>query len=185
MRTYMRVFLNLLVPIALTVTLISIIYFNFKYDFSKALNIGILSGVLISVPVSLIGSLILLIMKKIKSTQNESLEIDKNRDDLIKFSTSNNTTPIEQKLMLLMHKDLAFEVTLFSITDQNLGEIATKETKEKDTITLRTYDGTIQIIISKLTRHTAQVIIKGLKNSQELHKIISFIKKTEYTLLQY
>ncbi len=84
-----------------------------------------------------------------------------------------------------MDKDLAFEVALFSIIDQNLGDAATKETKEKNSITLRTYNESIQIITTELTRHTAQIVIKGLKNSQEMQRIISYIKEKEYSFLQY
>ena len=57
--------------------------------------------------------------------------------------------------------------------------------KEKSTITLRTYNETIQIITTSLTRHTAQVLITGAKDSHELAKIISYIKEKEHSFLQY
>ena len=185
MRTYMHLFLNLLLPIVLIVTIASIIYFSLNYDFSKALNLGIIAGVLISIPVSLIGSLILFLTRKNKSSLHEPDIAHNANDTNMEVSRSQNRTPVEEKFMLLMDKDLAFEVALFSIIDQNLGDAATKETKEKNSITLRTYNESIQIITTELTRHTAQIVIKGLKNSQEMQRIISYIKEKEYSFLQY
>lgn len=185
MRTYMHLFLNLLMPIALIVTIASVIYFSIHYDFSKALNLGLISGVLIALPLSLIGSLVLLFTRKNRTEHYESESVHQNTAANTQTSASTNRTPIEQNLMVLMDKDLAFEVALFSIIDQNLGEAVIKESKEKNSITLRTYDETIQIITTALTRHTAQIFIKGVKHSQELQKIISYIKEKEYSFLQY
>jgi hypothetical protein len=185
MRAYMHIFLNLLVPISLIITIASVVYFSLSYDFSKALKLGIVSGVLIGLVISFIGSLVLLVVRKRKPIVHEPDTVHQNTNQNIKTSVSNSKTPIEQNFMLLMDKNLAFDVALFSIEDQNLGEATTKETKEKSTITLRTYDETIQIITTSLTRHTAQVLIKAAKDSQELQKIISYIKEKEHAFLQY
>ena len=185
MRAYMHIFLNLLMPISLVMAIASIIYFSFSYEFTKALRLGILSGVLIGLLISFIGSLPLFVMRKTKPAPSESDTIHENTHVNTKASSSNKKTPIEQNLILLMDKDLAFNVALFSIEDQNLGEATTKETKEKSTITLRTYDETIQIITTALTRHTAQILIKAANNSEELQKIISYIKEKENSFLHY
>lgn len=185
MRTYMHIFFNLLMPTSLIVTMISVVYFNLNYDFSKALKLGILAGVLIGFTLSFIGSLILLVMRGGKSLAKETDTVDDNTNVTSQTSSSNDKTAIEQTLMLLMDKKLAFDVALFAIADQNLGDVKTKETQEKCTITLRTQDQTIQIITTSLTRHTAQIVLKAAKNSVELQKVISYIKEKEHSFLQY
>ncbi len=94
-------------------------------------------------------------------------------------------TTIEQKLMLLMDKKLACEVALYAITDQNIGEITTQESKEKSIITVQAKNENIQITITPLTRHTSQVILKTVRKSKYTHNIISYIKEKEHSFLQY
>ena len=183
MRAYIRIFLNLLMPISLIITMGATLYFSLNYDFSKAVKLGFLVGVLSGFPLSLVTAFFFHIKKRNSPAKQESDPVDENT--AINTSSSNSRTQVEQKLMLLMDKNLAFDVALFSITDQNLGEVTTKKSQEKNTITLHTYDETIQIITSALTRHTAQLLIKGSKNSQELSKIISYIKEKEHSFLQY
>lgn len=185
MRAYMRIFLNSLMPIGLIITIGSVVYFSLSYDFSKALKLGILSGVLLGLPISIIASFILLVTRRAKPAIQEPDTASENRAVTIEATPTNSKTPIEQTLLLLMDKKLAFDVALFSIIDQNLGDATTKESKEKCTITLRTHDETIQIISTALTRHTAQIVLKAAKNSQDLAKIISYIKQKEYSFLHY
>jgi len=184
MRAYMRIFLNLLVPISVIIAIASVVYFSLSYDLSKALKLGILSGVLLGFPVSFVASLVLLTTRKNKPAQQESDTVTEKSNVKIEASSTNSKTPIEQSLLLLMDKKLAFEVALFSIIDQNLGEVTTKESAEKCTITLRTPDETIQIISTALTRHTAQLVLKAAKSSQELQQIITYIKQKEHSFLQ-
>lgn len=185
MRAYMHIFFNLLMPISLIVTLGSVVYFSLNYDFSKALKLGILFGVLIGFILSFIGSLILLVMRGRNPLGKEPDTVHENTIVNSQTAPSNSKTPIEQTLMLLMDKKLAFDVALFAIIDQNLGDIKTKESQEKCTITLRTQDETIQIITTSLTRHTAQIVLKAAQNSGELQKVISYIKEKEHSFLQY
>jgi mannitol-specific phosphotransferase system IIBC component len=172
-------------PISFVLTIASIAYFSLSYDFSKAMKLGVLSGVLIGLVISFIGSLILLLMRRGKPSLQESDTVYENTNVNTKTSSSNIKAPIEQKLMLLMDKKLAFDVALFAITDQNLGDITAKETKDKYTITLRTQNETIQIITTSLTRHTAQIVLKAANTSEVLQKIISYIKEKEHSFLQY
>ena len=186
MRTYLYIFFNLLMPISAVIALATVVYFSLSYDLSKALKLGILYGVMIGLPVSLIASLMFMTIRKRKlSVQEGSDTLPTNTDVEIEASSSNSRAPIEQKLMLLMDKKLAFDVARFSITDQNLGKTKTKESKEKCTISLQTQHETIQIISTSLTRHTSQLVLKAAKNSQELQKIITYIKQKEHSFLQY
>ena len=149
MRAYIRIFLNLLMPISLIVTIGATVYFSLNYDFSKAVKLGYLVGVLSGLPLTLVVAFFFHIKKRNSPSKQESDQVDE--DTVINPTSSNSRTPVEQKLMLLMDKNLAFDVALFSITDQKLGEATTKESQEKNTITLRTYDETIQIITTALT----------------------------------
>jgi len=173
-------------PISIVIALAAVVYFSLSYDLSKAIKLGILYGVMIGFPVTFIASLVLNITRKMKPVvEDVSDTLPEHTDSEIEFSSSNRRTPIEQKLMLLMDKKLAFDVARFSIIDQNLGKTTTKESKEKCTISLRTQNETIQIISTSLTRHTSQIVLKAAENSQELQKIITYIKQKEHSFLQY
>lgn len=186
MRAYLYIFFNLLMPVSVIIALAAVIYFSLSYDFSKALKLGILYGVMIGLPVTFIASLVLKITRKKKPVAEDvSDTLPEHTGSEIEASSSNSRTPKEQKLMLLMDKKLAFDVALFSIIDQKLGKTTTKETKEKYTIALRTQNETIQIISTSLTRHTSQIVLKAAENSQELQKIITYIKQKEHSFLQY
>jgi hypothetical protein len=52
-------------------------------------------------------------------------------------------------------------------------------------ITLHTQTENMQIIITPLTRHTAQVILNTERNSKYDQNIISYIKEKEHSFLQY
>ena len=65
MRTYIRLFINLLFPLTLLFTAASFGYFTLDYSLSRAFNLGILSGVLMGISVSLIMALLLLIFRRI------------------------------------------------------------------------------------------------------------------------
>ena len=184
MRAYMRIFLNLLMPVSILITIGSMVYFSMDYDFSKSLKLGILTGVLIGFPLSLIASLVLLVTRRSKPAVQESESVVEHTNVNLEAAASNSKKPIEQSLMLLMDKKLAFDVALFSILDQNIGEATTKESKEKCTITVRTSDETIQIITTALTRHTAQIVLKAAQNSPALQEVITYIKQKEHAFLQ-
>ncbi|MBT8343247.1 MAG: hypothetical protein KJO45_00880 [Sulfurovum sp.] len=191
MRTYLRLFFNLLMPISMIITIVAIAYFSVSYDFTKAMKLGVLSGVLLGFGFSLVAALFLLVTRSVKKPVQGSLSIheepkNNNRNIPIKETpVVNMQNAIEQKLMLLMDKKLAFEVALYAIIDQNIGEIKTHETKDDSIISVHTQDGKIQISSTPLTRHTSQVILKTERNSPYLNKIISYIKEKEHSFLQY
>ena len=184
MRAYMHIFLNLMVPISFFAAIASVIYFNLNYDFSKALKLGILSGVMISLPVSLIAALVLLLIRKQTPIEEDSNNGSINTNIVTEEVFPDSKMPVQENLILLMDRKLAFEVARFSILDQKLGEATTKESKEKCTITLRSQDEIIQIISTSLTRHTAQLVLKAAQNSEKLHKIITYVKEKEHRFLQ-
>jgi len=186
MRTYLRLFFNLLMPSSMIMTIGSVAYFSVNYDFTKAMKLGVLSGVLLGLGLSLVAALFLLVTRRVKKPVQDSVNIQKETNSNSKeIPVVNSKNAIEQKLMLLMDKTLAFDVALYAITDQNIGEIKTHETKENSIITVHTKEENIQITTTPLTRHTSQVILKTERNSQYTDKIISYIKEKEHSFLQY
>jgi len=209
MRAYFQLFFGLLVPLSGLFIVTSIIYFNTGYNFTKALRLGVLSGFFIAIAVSLFTALFLLIMRRgkkpqksilkrnkkvhTKTTQNINVIVPK-LDTHSNVSTTETTlTPpvissdaktIEQKMMLLMDRELAFEIALYAITDQNIGTLTESLTGEGH-ITVKNDDEILQLTISTLTRHTSQVVIVSEINSNPAKKIISYMKEKEHSFLQY
>ena len=209
MRAYFQLFFGLLVPLSGLFIVTSIIYFNTGYNFTKALRLGVLSGFFIAIAVSLFTALFLLIMRRGKKPQKSILrrkkkKYTKNAQNIHESTTTSETynhvsttvtTPthpiiashdktIEQKMMLLMDRELAFEIAHYAISDQNIGTL-TQSANEADHITVKNDDEILQLTISTLTRHTSQVLITSQINSPSAKKIISYMKEKEYSFLQY
>ncbi|MCW8821912.1 MAG: hypothetical protein OQK45_06770 [Sulfurovum sp.] len=186
MRTYIQILFSILMPMSMIMTIGSIVYFNLDYSFTKAMKLGVVSGVLIGLSISLIMALLLLVMKRSKKTVQQPIPVHENVHRIkkdIPLETQQNF--IEQKLMLLMDKQLAFNVSLYAITDQDIGDITTNDTKGNANITVNTPEETIYITITSLTKHTAEIILKTVKKSDYVNKIISYIKEKEHSFLQY
>jgi hypothetical protein len=166
-------------------TIVSVAYFSVDYNFTKAMKLGVLSGVLLGLGISFISTIVLLIKRRVGKPAQETMQVHKETDQKTKEVPVEIPNSIEHRLMLLMDKKLGFEVALYAITDQKIGEITTKETKESSMIILHTLEETMQIIITPLTRHTAQVLLKTERNSKYDQKIISYIKEKEHSFLQY
>ena len=91
---------------------------------------------------------------------------------------------IEQKMILLMDRELAFEIALYAISDQNIGTL-TESVIGEGHITVKNDNEVLQLTISSLTRHTSQVVIVSEINSNAAKKIISYMKEKEHSFLQY
>ncbi len=168
------------------ITIGSIAYFSLDYSFTKAMKLGVVSGVLIGLSISLIMALLLLVRRRGQKTAQRPMPVDENIHRIkkeIPLETQQNF--IEQKLMLLMDKQLAFDVSRYAVTDQEIGDITTSNTKGNTNITVRTPEETIYITVTSLTKHTAEIILKTVKNSNHVNKIISYIKEKEHSFLQY
>lgn len=203
MRNYLRLFFSLLMPISVVMTIVSVAYFSVNYDFTKSMKLGVLSGVLLGLGITVFAALYLLVtrgMKKPvqkdvnvpqKTSTVEKTNIPRKTDGHKQTNTQSKDIPlkmknsVEQKLMLLMDKKIAFEVALYAIKDQDIGEIETQETKESSTIMIHAKEENILITIISLTRHTSQIILQTERNSKYAHNIISYIKEKEHSFLQY
>jgi len=205
MRSYINIFLTLVMPISILFTAASTVYFITSFEFSKALRLGIIAGVLIGISVSLILALILLIIRVVRqykvrseilssTTTRPSTQVvldptiyeKKHQSIQENFNKENKllTDSIEEKFMLLMDKELAYEVSLASINKQKIGAII-HQNKEDGSILLRSKEEEMKITISSLTKHTAQVIISSSIDNRNMKNIISILKEKEHSFMQY
>jgi hypothetical protein len=184
MRAFFQLFFGLLITLSALFIVVAIIYFRIEYDFTKSLRLGVLSGFFIAIIVSFFTALFLLIMRAGKKPQKSILRKNKKSKQTAKISGSQNGKNIEQKIILLMDKELAIEVLLHAISHQHIGILTQSHDKEK-IMSLKTADEIIELSINKLTRHTSQLIITSNKDSEDVKKIVTYMKMKELSFLQY
>ena len=205
MKSYFNLFFTLVMPISILFTAVATVYFAMNFDFTKAIRLGILAGVMIGVAFSLVMALVILIMRTIRTykvktkiltpstqTMNSPITLDPTIYEKKHQATQANfaneaiveSDSIEEKFMLLMDKELAYEVSLNSINHQNIGDII-HQNKEDGSILLRSKNEEIKINISSLTKHTAQVLISSTIDNSNMKNIISMLKEKEHSFMQY
>ena len=202
MRVYLQLFFGLLIPLSALFIVISILYFKVEYDFTKAIRLGVLTGIMLSLAVSFIASIFLQTKRlinsrtlsprkaKIKSYKHKTKKGKKsttpteNEEETDPTSQNKTNKTISKKVMLLMDEELAFEVALNAITYHTLGKIKPNETT-KGVINVKSKKGAIKIIITATTKHTSQVEIHTDKNTKSTGKIITYLKEKEHSFLQY
>jgi mannitol-specific phosphotransferase system IIBC component len=184
MRAFLQLFIGLLITLSILFIIAAVIYFSIEYDFTKSLRLGVLSGFFIAIIVSFFTALFLLIMRAGKKPQKSILRKNKKSKQTAKISESQNGKNIEQKIILLMDKELTIEVLLHAISHQHIGILTQSHDKEK-IMSLKTADEIIELSINKLTRHTSQLIITSNKDSEDVKKIVTYMKMKELSFLQY
>ena len=191
-------------PLSILFTVITTVYYAIDLEFSKSIKMGILTGVLSSITFSIITPAIL-ILRAIRSKKARTKILSSNYRKVSKpfrqkpmvyenkpLSTQENEMSeavskpdlIEEKLMLLMDKELAYEVSLASVNHQNIGEII-YQNKEEGVILIRAEEREIKMHITSLTKHTAQVLITTTIDNSNMKNIISMLKEKEHSFLQY
>ena len=178
MRPFINLFLSIGLPLSALFVVVATIYFSINYDFGQAIKLGTLTGFFAGVISSVVITGILLLLRKIPSTDIEESPYQSNIDDDIADEA------VEEKLMLLMDRELAFEVAIHSIIDQNIGNVAEGD-KHKGTMRISTPEQVINITISPLTRHTSQVEVNADVYNTSVQQIINYIKVKEHSFLQY
>jgi len=116
MRALMNLFFSIVLPISALFIIFATIYFSMNYELNKALRLGMLAGFIIGFGFSIIMSVILFIMRKAR-TQHIRMT---HPESHIEHESTNG--PIDKKFMLLMDKELAFEVALYSLIYFNIDE---------------------------------------------------------------
>ncbi len=196
MKKFINLFLTIVIPVNLLFFLLASIYFLINFEFSKAIKLGILAGVLSGTAFSVIMTFTLLIMRKInvraqekkekKKPKNHNSPIEENHIDkpLTKTVESEKVSNATDTFILLMDQELAYEVALYAVKDQDIGEI-TKSEKAKGSMTILSAGDSITLSITAVTRHTSKVAINVIPNNQNIQKLISYIKEKEHSFLDY
>jgi len=206
MRSYINIFLTLVMPMSILFTAVATVYYSTGFAFSKAIRLGTITGVLIGVSVSLLLALILIIIRIIRNSEKKSVVLspvfapgktsivldptiyEKKTQTVQKIPLQNekpiHLDEIEEKFMLLMDKELAYEVSLNAINHGKIGDIIHKN-KDEGSILLRTKDEEIRLSISSLTKHTSEIKISSTIDNISMKHIISILKEKEHSFIQY
>jgi len=181
-------------PLSILFTAIAVVYYTLDFPFSKAIKLGIVTGILSSTVFSLLLAPIILLSRKIQSNkpkvQNKPTlnaeTIPKIFKEHQKSFDTNIIKPqaMEKKFMLLMDKELAYEVSLHSMQSQDIGEII-YQNKDKGLILLKDDLKELKIDITTLTKHTAEILVSSTLDHKLITDIMTHIKNKELLFLKY
>jgi len=212
MRSYFNLFLTLVMPVSILFTAIAIVYFSMQYSFSEALKLGVLGGVIAAISFTFLATFIISIVRLIRIYSSKPKNIITNthipNKPTTKVKVATNPTIYEQKsqstqenltndenidsnftiekFMLLMGKELAYEISLETISKQKLGNII-HEDKNQGLIVLQdeNENNEIKINVSSLTKHTSQITMSSTYGINKMKKIIKILKEKEHSFMQY
>ncbi len=180
MKAFINLFLTIVIPVSVLFIAIGIIYFLMNFEINKAIRLGTIGGFLGGIVFSIILTIFLSITRAIsRSTQKIGSKNNKIQRTIIPSSG-----PVDEKLMLLMDMQLAFEVSLYAISDQEIGNIVSGD-RQKGSIVMRSSEESISISISPLTKHTSEVEIKANSHSNGVYQIINYLKNKEHSFINY
>jgi len=189
----------------LFIALATIYYTSTNFDFSQALKLGTITGAIIGLGFSLFAALIILIIRTIRlyrinakqtissfKPNNDPIKLDptlyekKTRTIQKEQTTYNSDEPniVEEKIMLLMDKNLTYETALISIKNQEIGNIIEYD-KDSGLIIIHNETEELIITISSLTKHTSEILISSTLNNINIKNIISSLKEQEHSFMQY
>jgi hypothetical protein len=178
MRPYLNLLFSIGLPISALFVVAATIYFSLNYDLDKAIKLGMLTGFLTGAGCSMVIAGLLLFLRKVRDTH---IEKKQPQSKIVQESTNE---AVDTKLILLMDRELAFEVVIHSIIDQDIGNVNEGD-KRKGTISISTPEQMIGIAVSSLTKHTSQIEVKADAHNTSVEKIINYIKLKENSFLQY
>jgi len=184
MRAFINLFFTIVLPVSLLSIIITTLYFLIDYNLTKSIRLGTLNGVFGGIGLAFFITLSLLIFRKIHSSASSTHKQSKESSPAVKKNVTPQSEPLNKTLMLLMDKEIAFEVSLHTISDQKIGEIINHD-KQKGSISIRTKEGTIDITITALTKHTSEVMIKTDHHIENIQNIINYLKAKEHSFMDY
>jgi len=208
MQTFIRLFMMLMLPIALVCMTVATLYFSLDgYSFSKAMNVGALTGVLFALPTTFVVVTLYLIKEVITPTKAKNVAPQKShktsdikkepevehkeqpKSQMQKESKVTTQKPINQtsdrvfKQMLLLDKELAFN--LLQTIIQTLQSKSLTIEAPKNIITFSNQDGVIESKITSLTKHTSQILITAPNNPKQAQRILKLFKEQQHSLLNF
>lgn len=197
MRPFIHLYFALLLPISLLIAVMFIVYFTLEYSLTQSITLGVLYGLFTGIFVTFIAVIAIILLRKNQNhfmtkrkiakkenTVGDEKEELKQESSPMQDTHENVQKGMTQKRMLLINKELTFELILTMIKKQMPRSITTHNI-HKGSIDIKIYEELISISVTSLTKHTSQVIANGVRNSQQIEKIISFLKEKEHFFLQY
>ena len=216
MQTFIRLFVMFMLPIALVCVSVAILYFSLDgYTFSKAMNVGALTGVLFALPATFVVVTLYLIKeaiapKKVKNVAPQKSHkasevqkepkmqmkkepkvqmIQKPTDEVKKESKGTTKKPIIQTRDRVFKQMLLLDKELAFHLLQTI--IQTLQSKNltieapKNMITFSNQDGVIESKITSLTKHTSQILITAPSNPKQAQRILKLFKEQQHSLLNF
>jgi uncharacterized membrane protein len=188
MRPFLHIFSVLLIPVSLIIAVLLTLFFTFEYSFTQAMSLGVLYGIFSGVFVTIILSFAFILFKESKERIQNKRKMKQNEKDMQEnadlIHNENINKGIDHKLMLLMNKELTFELILTMIKKQVSHSITTHNVN-KGSIDIKIHGETISVAITPLTKHTSQIVINSMRSSKAIQDILSFLKEKEHSFLQY
>jgi len=151
MRTFLQIFFRLLIPIILLSAVLLTLFFTYEYSFDQAMGLGVLYGFFSGTILSLVLSIALLIFRSGAKTLHSQPSHEKENMQNIKVPVhpvqrkepsieqtirENIKKGLAQKLMLLMNKELIFELIL-SMTKKDVKFPIATHTVDQENIDLK------------------------------------------------
>ncbi len=189
MRSYINLFLTLVMPVSILLTAVATVYYAMNYEFTKAVKLGILAGVMSGVTFSLILSFIIVTIRFIRLLAikpKTTSKIQKHQQTYTKPDTDlkSESGTIEKQIMLLMNRELAYEVALNAVDQKKIGNVI-HQNKNEGTILLRNKNQETNIRVAPLTKHTSKVYITSTADNTTIKNIITALKEKEHSFMQY
>lgn len=100
------------------------------------------------------------------------------------YDKKEHHVPSDHHLMLLMNKELVFEV-IISGTKKHITRSIVKHNIDQGTINIKAHDELISINVKPLTKHTSEISINAVKDSKYTQELIFFLKEKEQSFLEY
>ena len=196
MRVFTSVFITFLIPISLGVSMLLTLYFTTEYPFTKAMSLGVLYSLIPGMFLTLIFATLFTQLQNGNTNILNRFQFSSNIQDLQEeiliqeplslkeINENGGDGKVGQTMMLLLSKELIFEIIMTATKNQVMRSIITHNI-EKGNIMIKTRTETVSIMIQSLTPHTSQIVIQGLADSPFVQNLIDYLKDKEHSFLQY
>ncbi len=196
-RAFINLFLLLMPPLGALSAAVMTLYYLRDYTLSKAVKLGIVDGLLLSIALSLLLALLILMKRSIQIhryqrlhtreeagasyIEEEVFEEDASQVTSRAKSGRSSAKETERHYILLMDYDVAFEVALYAIEVQRIG-IIQKASKKRGEIVIQQRGKYVPIRLTRLSRHSSQISIGRMDN---INAFIQAVKEKEFAFLEY
>ena len=191
-RAFINLFLTLILPIGALFITVGVLYYLKDFELTKAMKLGVLTGILSAIAFSLVAALLIIIKRTFQiyryqrlhtQEQNNAAGYESHSAAMAATSGYDPLVPKEgeNRYILLMECDVAFEVALYAIKTQKIG-IIHKADKHHGEIIIRQKGRYVPIRLSRLTPHSSHITIERMEN---VDPFIHTIKEKEFAFLEY